>query len=418
MRNFLKNTFLILPIPCRRLVVLLREWYWRNKMQQWEKSHYPEILNYTTTAEKNITKNILVYSVYGMTHGGTEKNLQLIANSLCKSNQVFFMYGQKKDSVPSYRQLDPKITLIPFSYTHNEVPVPHKLTGMNPHLKTVIREKNIDLIITASPGYSHYPWNTVLDIPIILINIFGAPTLQKNIIKVIYMSETTRKYAGRWIGKDARAEVMYAPLFKKPADNTEQLGHNLRKTFHISSSDFVFGRIGRDDDGIFDLIGIRAWQKIVHTYPEAHFLIMSPPPVLVKIVKAEKIPRVYFIDPSSKEEDVWAFHGAIDAMAHFRFDGETSGVAIAESLTVGNPVLSHRSRIWNAHLEYLNNNFSRVVDIDDVEAYANAMEEFIALKKEASQKWSTMKSAAATAGEQNFSSEKYQTFVTKLVNNL
>jgi len=418
MRNLLKKTFLILPVSFRRLIVLIRDYYWQTKMQSWEKEHYPSVLNTVYRKKESTRKNILVYSVNGLGHGGTEKNLQLIANALSDNCQVFYMYGKKERNDYSTKKLNENITTIFFSYQDNEIQVPHKLSGMSPHVKKIITDNNIDLLITASPGYAHYPWNTIQNIPIVLLNIFGAPTLQKNIVKVVYNSETTRRHAEQWIGPDDRAEVKYAPLFKKPAENHMELGTQLRKRFNIPADDFVFGRIGRNDDGIFDPIGIRAWQKIVEYYPKAHYLIMSPPPTLVKIVKEENIPRVHFIDPSSEEDDVWAFHSAIDCMAHFRFDGETSGVAIAESLTLGNPVITHHSHVWNAHTEYLTDDFSRVVNKDDVDAYAKAMEEFIEIKKRTGSSWSSMEKMAISIGRKYFSSEEYSIFIKNLIDKI
>jgi glycosyltransferase involved in cell wall biosynthesis len=156
---------------------------------------------------------------------------------------------------------------------------------------------------------------------------------------------------------------------------------DLRIRFNIKNTDFVFGRIGRPDDGIFDSIGIKAFQKIVKQYPRVHYLIMSPMPKLVKLVNDEHIPNIHFLDPSSNEENIWAFHQSLDAMAHFRYDGESFGLNIVESMLCGKPIITHKSPIWNAHLEYLELAFSRVAEINNIEQYASFMEEFI-LKKE------------------------------------
>ncbi len=145
---------------------------------------------------------------------------------------------------------------------------------------------------------------------------------------------------------------------------------------------------------------------------------MTPPPILKKIVDEEKIPRVHFLPPSGKENDVWAFHGAIDVMSHFRRDGETSGVAIAESLTIGNPVITHKSHIWNAHLEYLTEECSRIAEIDDFNEYANYMEEFINLKVNESEKWQLCTEAAKQCGERNFSPISYSKSISSIVASL
>lgn len=405
MRGLLKKMLYTLPRPFRTVVVMMRELYWQVRLTSWEKKHYPNLQK--IQKRNGVIKNILIYHINGLTHAGTEKNLQLIANGLSGKYNVFYMYGDKTAEESRKDILDSRISLIPFSYESNEVVVPHKLKGMTPHIKEVIVDHDIDLIITASPGYAHYPWNVVTEIPIVLSNVFGAPSLQKNIVATIFMSETVLKHAVAWTGNKDNYFTQFLPIGKMPPQNTRELGSILRSKLGINETDFVFGRIGRDDDAIFDPIGILAWQKIAANYPQAHLLVMSPPPILVKMVNREKIPRVHLLPPSGEEEDVWAFHGAIDAMAHFRKDGETSGVAIAESLTIGNPIITHRSTIWNAHLEYLKENCSRIADIDSVEEYANYMKEFILLKRSNPTSWKKINEEATMVGFNNFSPDAY-----------
>ncbi len=416
MRGFAKWLLHILPRPVRTAVVVIREWWWRKIMMNWESLNYPNLTHHNTDGP---IKNILIYNINGLSFGGTEKCLQVIANALADQYNVFLMYGDKTAIEERKNTMSTKITYLPFSYEENEVPVPHRITKMKPHLKDVIRKNDINLIVTASPGYSHYPWNVIDNIPIILINIFGAPTLQKNVQKVISISDTVRLHAEKWTGELPNRNVtIYAPLAKLPPDNIALLRSNLRAQLGISESDFVYGRIGRNDDSIFDPIGIRAWQKIANDYPNVHYLIMSPPPILVKIIEDENIPRVHFLPPSGKEEDVWAFHSAIDAMAHFRRDGETSGVAIAESLMVGRPILTHRSHIWNAHLEYLDNSCALIADFDNVNEYSANMRKFIKIHEKYPEKWSEMQASAKKIGEDNFSPVVYSDKILNIVANI
>lgn len=416
MRNLLKKILYTLPRPLRTLVVIVREWYWRIKMTSWEKRQYSNLPK--TTFRNRKIKKILIYHISGLTHAGTEKNLQLIANSLVDEYDVCFMYGEKGAEEQRKETLDPRIKLIPFSYKLNETAIPHRLHEMKPHIKEVLKERDIDLIITASPGYSHYPWNVISEVPIMLSNVFGAPTLQKNIVATIFMSDTVKRHSEKWIGTNKRHHTRFLPIAKLPPKNSRELGSLLRKRLGILETDFVFGRIGRDDNNIFDPIGILAWQKIAYNHPHAHLLVMSPPSILVSIVNEKKIPRVHFLPPSGKEEDVWTFHGAIDAMSHFRRDGETSGVAIAESLTIGNPIITHKSHIWNAHLEYLTSDCSRVAEIDDSNGYADYMEEFIDLKVNHPERWQQYLVASKTCGEENFSPTTYSEYIRSLVASL
>lgn len=423
-RGSVKKILYILPHQIRVIVLLLRELWWRIIMNIWEKMHYPNLPKdkYRITKEsankKVLVKNILVYHISGLSHGGTEKNLQLIASGLSEKYNVFFMYGNKIIDESRKNIIDQRVKLVPFSYSLNEVDVPHKLHNMKPHMKEVLEEKKIDLIITASPGYAHYPWNIIEKTPIILNNVFGAPSLQKNIVGHVFVSETVLKHAEVWTGKRTHHYVKFAPIGKMPPSEVRDLGSKLRSKIGIPESDFVFGRIGRDSDTIFDPIGIYAWQSIAEKYPETHFLIMSPPDILKNIVANEKIPRVHFIPPSGDEKDIWSFHGALDAMAHFRKDGETSGVAIAESLTIGNPIITHRSTIWNAHLDYLTQDCARVANIDSIEEYAAYMEEFISLRNSDKDAWKNLQKNAAEIGYRNFSPDTYVKKIHDIIENI
>lgn len=416
MRNLTKKILYALPLSARKLVVIIREWFWKSRMLSWEKQQYKNLPQ--TKNKRGKIKNVLVYHISGMSFAGTERCLQLIANSLANDYNVFFMFGDKTIDEGRKKTMHPNITPIPFSYSLNDIAVPHRINGMNPHIKNVLSEYQIDLIVTASPGYSHYPWNIITEIPIVLVNIFGAPTLQKNIIKYISISNTVKKHAQKWTGGMFDRDItLYAPIAKMPTGEIAD-AESIRNKFNIKSSDFVFGRIGRNDDGIFDPIGIKAWKKIAKNYPNVHYLIMSAPPALIKIVNDEMIPRVHFLPPSGDENDVWRFHKTINAMAHFRKDGETSGVAIAESLVVGNPILTHRSYIWNAHLEYLNNTFALVADFDNVEEYSSNMERFIEIWSKNPEQWSKMRELAQKVGVDNFSPIKYSDKIRGIISNI
>ncbi|MCK9344969.1 MAG: hypothetical protein M0P64_02495 [Candidatus Pacebacteria bacterium] len=289
---------------------------------------------------------------------------------------------------------------------------------MNPHIKNVITEHNIDLVTTADSGYTQYPINTISRVPIIMINIFGSPTLQKNIVANIFISNEVQRHAEAYTGKQSGNRSLFIPVqVLSDHQNEKNRGQQIRDEFGISKDDFVFGRIGRNADSIFDPIGIRAFQKISKENPQAHYIIMSPPPLLEKIVRDESIKNVHFIPPSSNELDIWGFHYSLDCLAHFRNDGETFGLNIAESMHAGNPIISHRSHIWNAHTEYLSPDFARITNKDDVDTYASYMNEFIALKKTNIEQWQNMRTAAHLFAKENFSEKKYSEEVRGIIKN-
>jgi glycosyltransferase involved in cell wall biosynthesis len=333
-----------------------------------------------------VKKRILFYHISGLSFGGTEKALQIIAKHINKEKyDVFFMYSSKPrvgaskvDGRKDYF-LNSGVTLINFDYTKQDITYPHIAHDVKPSIFEILEKEQIDLLFTAASGYSEYPFNILKKLPILLINIFGSPSTQKNIKKHICISDEVAEKIRPVVSED-KIDVIYIQS-EAPITGSYEVGQKIRADFGIASTDFAFGRIGRADNGIFDPIGIEAFKKIQKEYPTAHYIIMSPPPILVEMVEKEQIKNVHFLKPSSDEKDIWAFHQSIDCLAHFRKDGESCGLNIAESMLCGKPILSHRSHQWNAHTEYLDSNFSLVANIDNIEQYADNMRYMIKSKK-------------------------------------
>jgi len=349
---------------------------------------YPNNL-FNNEKEKNIKPRILFYHVSGLSFAGTEKFLQILAKHLNPDiYDVYFMYSPKPRSCFGDEVLDGRlnylkntsIRLIPFNYRKLDNKYPYFIHKMSPTVFEVIKRNNIDLLITAGAGYSEFPFNVVKNIPIVLINIFGSLNIQKNILYNVCVSETVSNKI-KHIVPEEKIKVMYNQS-ENPSKNSFENGKILRKKLNIKEDEVVFGRIGRASDNIFDSIGIMAFKQVVKEVSNIHYLIMSPPPILKKIVKEHKISNVHFLGPSANEEDIWAFHQAIDVLAHFRKDGESCGLNIVEAMLCGKPIISHKSKYWNAHLEYLDSSFSRIADVDNIQQYIKYMKEFISFKKD------------------------------------
>lgn len=336
------------------------------------------------TASSLKKKRILFYHIDSLGYAGTEKFMQVLAKHLDKEKyETYYLYPYKDDTGYLKRLAyinEGNVTGIPFSFKKVQDQHPYFVYGMNPDIKKLIKVLNIDLLVTAGSGHAAYPFSIIKNIPIILLNIFGHINIQKNIAYHICTSkEVTEKL--RPIVPEHKIKILPVPM-EEPPQQAVHDGKELRKKFGIKETDMVFGRIGRPADAIFDPIGIQAFKEVVNHDASVHYLIMSPPPVLTKIVQEENIPNVHFLSPTSSESEVWAFHHAIDALAHYRNDGESFGLNIAESMLASKPILSHKSHIWNAHTEYLDPSFSRVSEKDDVKTYANNMREFVELHKQ------------------------------------
>ncbi len=406
LRTKIKKVALLLPKPARILAIRTYESFFFHKTLY-------RVRNELSTKDlfsahvQNKKPRVLFYHVSGLSFGGTEKFLQIIAKHIDKNKyDAYFMYSPKPRGSSGNIRLDGRkeyvnetdIELIEFDYQAIELAYPHVVTEMKPSIFNILKERNIDLLITTGAGYSEYPFNIIRNIPIILINIFGSPAIQDNISKHISISKAVDSKIKSIIPTSKR-DVIYIQS-ERPDPSYKAAGQELRKKFGIKETDTVFGRIGRADDGIFDPIGIMAFKSVVRNNPDAHYIVMSPPPVLIELVKTENIQNVHYCTTSAVERDVWSFHYSLDALAHFRLDGESFGLNIAESMIAGNPIITHKSHIWNGHLEYLDSAFSFVAEKDDVKKYAEHMESIIKAKKDGT--IAQMKEASLRAGERLF----------------
>jgi len=385
MKNIIKKTTHCLPKFLRRFSYFIYEEFYRRESRRKARAAGIDLSLLGLDNERNSDrgegreKRVLFYHKSGLSFGGTEKFLQIIAKHLPPDKfEVFFMasWDEAGDNRREYLKAE-KIKLINFSYSRTDGRFPYFLHDQKPDIFSVIRDNKIDVIVSAGPGYSDYPLNLIKTVPIILLGVFGYATVQKNVERQIYISEEVGVKVKLIAAKKKIALMPILSEAVKP--EYKDSGRRLRQSLGLSDSDVVFGRIGRGDDYIFDPIGIRAFERLVREYDNVAYLIMSPPPLLRKIVAAEKIRRVYFLEPSAKEEDVWSFHNAIDVLAHFRRDGESQGLNIVESMLCAKPVITHRSGIWNAHLEYLEESFSRVARFDNVDDYYGYMKEMVNL---------------------------------------
>lgn len=333
----------------------------------------------------NTKKRILFYHINSLGFAGTEKFLQILAKHLDKKKyDVFYLYPNKVDENTEYvKRLayiqEGGVIAIPFDSDKVRPNPPYFVPGMNPDITDVISALTIDLLVVADSGNANYPFSIIRNIPVILLNIFGQPNIQKNISYHVCISKQVASQL-QPVVPNRKIKVLPVPS-EGPLSGSVDLGEKLREKLGIKNTDIVFGRIGRADDAIYDPIGIEAFKRALESRKDIYYVVMAPPPILRKKVVDEDIQNVYFISPSAKDEDVWAYHASIDALAHFRNDGESFGLNIVESMFSGKPIITHKSHIWNAHLEYLDTSFARITEKDDVVAYTKYILEYADMKK-------------------------------------
>ena len=166
---------------------------------------------------------------------------------------------------------------------------------------------------------------------------------------------------------------------------------NLREELGIPKDAFVFGRIGRDDENIYDPINIKAYAKVATS--NTYFVIVNPSRSSRTDIKRLNITSARIIERTTSEVRLSQFYNTIDVLAHARLDGECNSAAIFEAAAHRKPVISHYGTTFNGHMETIQNS-GFVVLRDDVNEYARIMKSFIdgvidyeALSQKAYEQW-------------------------------
>ena len=314
--------------------------------------------------------NILFYHDTGLYYGSTEKLLQTIAKNLNPSEfNVHFLYSDKKYGEPRLSYfLGSNVKLIKFDYDYKIEKEPFKIVGMKPSIMEIVNKCQIECIFLTIFSNYQFPINIIPStIPIIAISPFGHWCTNGNIFKTYCSGSENKRRAKR---KGARnVELLFNPIPDPP---------NKYLTKPPVSEIVVFGRIGRPNDTIFDPISTSAFKKLEDIYGDkVRYDVVAPPPAMVKLAKDLDIKNIRFFEPITDEEELASFYYNIDVFAHARKDGETAGIAIAEAMMAGNPIVTHKSHFHNDHLLYLDEPFARWCEPDDVDAYFENMKWFV-----------------------------------------
>lgn len=314
--------------------------------------------------------NILFYHDTGLYYGSTEKLLQTIAKNLTPPKfNVYFLYSDKKYGAPRFSYFSgSSVKLIKFDYDYKMETEPFKIVRMKPSIMDIVNKYHIECIFLTIFSNYQFPINIIPStIPIIAVSPFGHWSTNGNAFKTYCSGSDNKKRAERKGAKNA--ETFLNPLTDPPSKYL---------TKPPLSEVVVFGRIGRADDNIFDPISISAFKKLEDIYGnKVRYDIVAPPPAMVKLAKNLGIQNIRFFDPIIDEEQLARFYYNIDVFAHARRDGETIGIAIAEAMMAGNPVITHKSHFHNDHLNFLDNSFARWSEPDDVETYFGDMKWFV-----------------------------------------
>jgi len=316
--------------------------------------------------------------------GGTEKEIQIFCKYFDREKFEFHVMAPESPISLNRRVLDLARALLGSArarsrkeqnkYALSRVDEFKKILGpQNLHLYT---PKNFESILRKiAPHILHVhhsgefvpPLNQprlLKTVPLLFtVNVFGFKdsTCQDLIHKILFPSQWLMESVG-WTKGDARCDVLYCPI-EKPLTK-----ENLRGELGIGENIFVLGRVGRNADDIHDSISLRAYKEI--ETDATLFLVMAPPPRMVKEAKELGIKNIRYLEPTVDDLFLSRFYNTIDVLAHARADGETFGCVIAEAMIHGKPVISHYSNQRNAQAELLQEGCGFVVEQGNWKKYS------------------------------------------------
>jgi glycosyltransferase involved in cell wall biosynthesis len=291
--------------------------------------------------------------------GGTEKMSQIFCKHFVKDNTfdhyVAYKKGEENTREPYFKEIVGLEKMICYD-SHLE-------------LLNIIKEKKPFILHRYSAGIPEFPF--VKEIKehtnhFVSTAVFGNQDNTIDISKVIYVSKHIQWLAGTQATKNHH--VVRNPI--EAPYSTE----NLRAELGIPTDAFVFGRIGRDDENIYDPINIKAYAKVATS--NTYFVIVNPSRSSRADIERLNISSARYIERTTSEVRLSQFYNTIDVLAHSRKDGECNGANIWEAAAHRKPVISHYGTTFNGHPETIQDS-GFIVLPGDVEEYARIMKAFI-----------------------------------------
>jgi D-glycero-D-manno-heptose 1,7-bisphosphate phosphatase len=308
----------------------------------------------------------------GLSSGGTEKMLQIIAANLPKDRfDVDYFYCDSSPYVGTtythpttdenrvaYMR-DQGVNCIKFNVEAKDVTHPYHI-WINTDFWEKFAEKNYDIIQTGRAGHKEYPFVHIKNTPIIdVLALTGGVDNQYNIARVMHICNWNAEKWTRAGGDKKRIEIISLPVdIKNPSDK------NMRSQLNLEDV-FVYGMHQRPSNDIFSPLPLLAYKRIENEHTA--FVLLGGGDAYQKQARELGIKNIHFIPASGDNEIIFSFLQTLDVYAHGRKDGEINSQAMAEAMFFGLPIASHLSEYNNGHVECI---ADAGVVVDSVEAYA------------------------------------------------
>ena len=311
-------------------------------------------------ASLSLEKKKVVHHLNGLGLGGTEKMVQILLGYLAKYDPQYdhflaYKLEGDKERLPYFRDILGSQKMIGYS---TESEFTQRMEVMKPFV-----------LHRYSAGIPEYPF-----IPEIKSNVkhflstavFANQDDTIDISKVIYVSQHLKMRAGF---ADNPNHVVLRNSVESPYSE-----ENLREELGIPNDAFVFGRIGRDDDSIYDPININAYAQVENE--NTYFILVNPGRAARNDIARYNLTNTKIVERTSSERRLSQFYNTIDVLAHSRLDGECNPANVWEAAAHGRPVISHYGTVYNGHIETIQDNGFVVLE-NDVDEYARIMKAFV-----------------------------------------
>ena len=288
--------------------------------------------------KKNINigfnKKLIVHYLHHLGIGGTAKVVQILCKNFKKMDKKFhhvlaYKAHGELEREPFFEEILGKENLISYASV--------------PEFYEIVKEIKPFIMHRQTSGQPEMPFVPPLTQHIehlISTAIFGHVDESVPLSRVIYISNYMQHCAGIF-GPTVR--LIGIPV-EAPLTNED-----LRKELDIPKDAFVFGRIGRDDNDIYDPVNLGGFSQVEDD--NTYFVALAASDVLKTTAEGMGIKNIRYVDKTLDDVRISKFYNTLDVLAHSRKDGECNPGNIWEGFAHGKPVVSHYGIPYNGHIQ-------------------------------------------------------------------
>lgn len=294
------------------------------------------------TVKKNINlgfnKKLIVHYLHHLGIGGTAKVVQILCKYFKKMDKDFhhvlaYKAHGELEREPFFEEILGKENLISYASV--------------PEFYEIIKEIKPFIMHRQTSGQPEMPFVPPIVQQckhVISTSIFGHVDESINLSRVIYISNNMQHCAGVF---NPNTRMIAIPV-EAPLTNED-----LREELDIPQDAFVFGRLGRDDNDIYDPVNLISFAQLEDD--SLYFVALSPSETLKQKAESLGITNIRYVDKTLDDVRISRFYNTINVLAHSRKDGECNPGNIWEGFSHGKPVVSHYGIPYNGHIQEIGN---------------------------------------------------------------